>query len=470
MARKTDVIHLDWEVSPQQMEFIEDLHRHLGYGGARGGGKSWGVRAKATKNCLKYKGYKALILRRTYPELLENHINPLLVLLDGIAIYNDGKKEFRFPNGSRIKFGYCNSDKDVRRYQGAEYDGIFFDEATQFKEEWVTKIRACNRGKNSHPKQCIYTMNPGGESHAYFKRLFIDRRYEEMENPQDYHFIKALVTDNQALLDEDPEYLHQLEALPPKLRKAWLEGSWDIFEGQYFEEFADRPEHYEDRRWTHVISAKGFEIPPYWNIYRSFDWGSSKPFSCGWYAVSPGEDGTIYRIAELYGVKKYKGKSLADEGLKLVPAEVFRRIAEMEREHPLLTGRHIEGGVADPAIWDAEYGESIAETAGKFGLFFNKGDRARIAGWMQCRYRLQFDKYGRPRFYVLDTCQDFIRTIPTLIHDEHKPEDLDTHGEDHAADDWRYLCMSRPVSPLMEEGKYQPKYNADPLDTVKRIG
>ena len=179
-------IRIDWEVSPQQAEFIESTARHLGYGGARGGGKSWAVRAKASKNCLKYKGYRALILRRTYPELESNHIQPLLALLEGIAKYNDGKKRFTFKNGSMIQLGYCDSDKDVRRYQGQEYDGIFIDEATQFKEEWIIRIRACNRGKNAFPKQCVYTMNPGGESHSFFKRLFIDKVYKPGEHPEDY--------------------------------------------------------------------------------------------------------------------------------------------------------------------------------------------------------------------------------------------------------------------------------------------
>lgn len=459
-------IRIDWEVSPQQAEFIESTARHLGYGGARGGGKSWAVRAKASKNCLKYKGYRALILRRTYPELESNHIQPLLALLEGIAKYNDGKKRFTFKNGSMIQLGYCDSDKDVRRYQGQEYDGIFIDEATQFKEEWIIRIRACNRGKNSFPKQCVYTMNPGGESHSFFKRLFIERVYKPGEHPEDYHFIKALVTDNRALLDADPDYVKELMALPPKLRKAWLEGDWDIFEGQFFEEFANRPEQAATRQWTHVIPAKGFILPKSWPVYRSFDWGYNKPFSCGWWAVD--YNGVIYRIAELYGVKKLSGQVMPDEGVRKTPDQVFAEISRMEKEHPLLRGHRIEYGVADPAIWDAQTGKSIAETAAAYGIHFVKGDHERVNGWMQCHYRLQFDREGYPRMYVLDSCEDFIRTIPTLVYDQHNPEDLETHGEDHAADEWRYFCMSRPVQPRVEVGEYQPVYGSDPLDMVKR--
>ena len=135
----------------------------------------------------------------------------------------------------------------------------------------------------------------------------------------------------------------------------------------------------------------------------------------------------------------------------------------MEREHPLLAGRRIDG-VADPAIWDAETGVSLAETAGRHGVYFAKGDNRRIPGWMQCHYRLQFDEEGYPRMYVFATCRDFIRTVPLLQYDEHKVEDIDTDGEDHAADEWRYFCMTRPIRPVMPEEVRRPLYGIDPLD------
>ena len=141
------------------------------------------------------------------------------------------------------------------------------------------------------------------------------------------------------------------------------------------------------------------------------------------------------------------GTALANEGLKWPPDKVFAEMQRMEQQHPLLAGREIRG-VADPAIWDAEAGISIAETAMKYGIYFDKGDHARNAGWMQCHYRLAFSEDGYPMFYVFNTCKEFIRTIPTLQYDEHKPEDLDSDGEDHAADEWRYFCMSRPIRPV----------------------
>ena len=427
------------QISDKQYAFLSAKQKHVGFGGARGGGKSWSVRTKAKILAAVYPGVKELIVRRTFPELLNNHINFLRAELHGIAKYNKTEKVFTFHNGSTIKFGYCNNDADLDQYQGAEYDIIFLDEATQLQELWIKKITACLRGVNEFPKHIFYTCNPGGPSHGYFKRLFIDKKYEDGEDPDDYAFIQALVTDNKALMASQPDYIKQLEALPPKLREAWLYGRWDIFEGQFFEDFYDRPEHYMDRQWTHVIEP--FEIPSDWKIYRSFDWGYAKPFSCGWWAID--HDGVAYRILELYGCTK-----TPNEGVKWTPEKVFSKIHEIESEHRWLKGKHIIG-VADPAIWDAETGESIAEVASKHYVHFTKGDNKRLPGWMQVHYRLAFDENGFPMMYIFSNCKAFIRTIPLLQYDEHKPEDLDTDGEDHVADEVRYFCMSRPIKPRM---------------------
>lgn len=439
------------EPNEKQKLALEDTHRYVGYGGARGGGKSWFVRWKATLLCLSFDGIKVLITRKTYRELLNNHIVPLLAMLHGIATYNKSDKCFKFPKGSTIWFGYCANDGDLGQYQGAEYDVWFADEAGQFLETWLTTIDACVRGANSFPKRTYFTLNPGGPSHGFFRRIFIDRRYTEDEHPEDYSFIQALVTDNIALMRMQPEYMRSLEKLPPKIREAWLNGSWDIYEGQFFEDFYDRPDHYTDRQWTHVIDP--FEIPDSWKIYRSFDWGYNKPFSCGWWAVD--YDGVVYRILELYGCTR-----TPNEGVKWTPPQVFAEIHRIETEHRWLAGKKIIG-IADPAIWDAETGESIADTAAKHQVFFTPGDNKRIPGWMQIHYRLAFDDNGFPQMYVFSNCKAFIRTIPLLQYDEHKPEDLDTDGEDHVADEVRYFCMSRPIKPQHE--KIADTYKSTPM-------
>lgn len=421
----------------KQKQFLTASAKHIGFGGARGGGKSWAVRTKAKLLSLNYPGIRILIVRRTYPELINNHINILRKELLGIARYNDKDKVFKFGNGSSINFTYCAKDADLDRLQGVEYDIIFLDEATQLTEHQMKTITACLRGVNDFPKRVYYTCNPGGQGHQYIKRLFIDKCYEDGEIPNDYQFIQSLVTDNKALMESQPDYIKQLEALPPKLRDAWLYGSWDVYEGQFFEEFADKPNHYEDRQWTHVIEP--FEVPNDWKIYRSFDWGYNHPFSCGYYAVS--HDDVIYRITEFYGCTK-----TPNEGLKWHPAKVFEELRKFEDEHRWLKGKRIQG-IADPAIWNAEYGESIAETAQKYRIYFTKGDHQRLPGWMQCHYRLAFDENGYPMFYVFNNCKSFIRTIPLLVYDDHNAEDIDTDGEDHIADEWRYLLMSRPIAP-----------------------
>ena len=445
------------QISDKQYKFLSASQKHVGYGGARGGGKSWCVRTKSKILAAFYKGIKILIVRRTFPELVNNHINQLREELNGLAKYNKTEKVFTFPNGSTIKFGYCNNDKDLDQYQGAEYDVIFLDEATQLQEMWIKKITACVRGVNDFPKRIYYTCNPGGASHGYFRRLFIDKQYEDGEVPGDYEFIQALVTDNKALMASQPDYIKQLEALPPKLREAWLYGRWDIFEGQFFEDFRTTPdvqkcieagitpeEAIAQHRWTHVIEP--FDLNKGecrgWNIMRSYDFGYNKPFSLGYWAVD--YDGVLYRIMEMYGCTQ-----TPDEGVKWSPDEQFRRISEFEREHPWLKGRNIVDSVADPAIWDSSRGESIADTAAKYGIYFTPGDNQRIPGWMQVHYRLQFSKDGYARMYVFNNCKAFIRTMPLMMYSETHPEDLDTKLEDHCPDEVRYMCMSRPISPIM---------------------
>ena len=441
---------------PKQTLFLKDKHRHIAYGGARGGGKSWAVRTKSKLLAFRYPGIKILIVRKTYKELQNNHIEQLTAELAGFAKYNRSDKMFRFPNGSTISFGYCANEGDLGQYQGAEYDVVFIDEAGQLQESWIRKINLCVRGTNGFPKRTYYTLNPGGPGHAYFKRVFVDRNFNPDEDPNDYFFIQAKVEDNKALMDTQPDYLRELENLPPTLRAAWKDGRWDVYEGQFFEDFRDDPEHYQDRRWTHVIEP--FEIPDGWTICRSYDFGYGKPFSCAWWAVD--YDGTIYRIMELYGCTR-----TPNEGVKWTPDKQFEEIHKTEMQHPWLKGKTIIG-VADPAIWDASRGESVADTAARYGVFFARGDNERIAGWMQCHYRLQFDEDGYPRMYVFNTCRAFIRTIPLLIYDEHKVEDLDTTMEDHVADEWRYFCMSRPIKPI--RAVKEQRFLFDPLDMMKR--
>ncbi|MGN0133590.1 MAG: Terminase-like family protein, partial [Anaerotignum sp.] len=277
---------------------------------------------------------------------------------------------------------------------------------------------------------------------------------KEIELKRDRIFIPSSVFDNPALLRNNPEYLASLAMMSEAEKRALLYGDWDCFRGQVFSEWRDDPAGYETRRWSHVI--KPFPIPEHWKIIRGFDFGFSRPFSVGWYAVD--EKGVLYRIAEYYGCT-----GVANEGVKLNPKEIAAGIREMESTHELLKGKKITG-VADPSIFEKSRGESIADQMEEFPYFiaWEKGDNTRLPGKMQFHYRLAFDDEGRSMFYCFDTCKHFLRTIPNLVYDETKVEDIDTDGEDHIYDECRYVFMTHPITPRKTTPKLVPL--EDPLE------
>jgi hypothetical protein len=437
----------------KQLEFFKARERFIAYGGARGGGKSWAVRKKAAGLALTYPGIKILLLRRTFPELRDNHIRPITAELKGIAVYKESDKTVSFPNGSLLRFGYCDSENDVQQYQGQEFDIIFLDEATQFTEYQFMTLTACMRGANSFPKRFYLTCNPGGVGHGWVKRLFVDRAFRGTEVPEEYRFISATVDDNRALLDADPNYVKLLDNLPPGLKEAWRYGRWDIFKGQVFTEWRNDPGHYADGLWTHVIDP--FPIPAHWRIWRGFDFGYAKPFSVGWYAAD--EDGRLYRIREFYGCTE------DNVGVKLTPQEIAAQIKTIEEEDAVLRGRSISG-VADPSIFDESRGQSVARmmAAAPNRVYWQPGDNTRLPGKMQFHYRFAFDREGRPMFQCFSTCKHFIRTIPVLCYDERKAEDINTAMEDHIYDECRYVLMENPMSPPLERVEEPP--SSDPLN------
>lgn len=298
-------------------------------------------------------------------------------------------------------------------------------------------------------KQITLTLNPWSSS-SWIKARFFDA-------PDDDTYATTTTYRCNEWLDEAD--LRRFEAMaqsnPTRYRVAGL-GEWGIDGAVVFEEWRDEPEHYLDQRWTHVIEP--FEVPADWRIYRGFDFGYAKPFSVGWYAVD--HDGRLYRILELYGCTK-----TPNEGVKWTPAQIFGEIKRIESEHRWLVGKHIYG-IADPSIWDASRGESVAETGEKLGVYFDAGDNKRIAGWMQLHNRLAFDERGIPMLYIFRTCKGFIRTVPQLKYDDVKPEDIDTDLEDHIADECRYVCMARPITPKVEAApKVKPWSPLEPDNT-----
>ena len=329
---------MQWDIgkpNPRQIEFFKARARFIAYGGARGGGKSWAVRKKAAGLALSYNGISILILRRTFPELRENHILPMMADLMGIARYRDMDKSFTFPNGSRIVFGYCDSEADVLQYQGQEYDVIFMDEATQFTEFQFTTLTACLRGANDFPKRFYLTCNPGGVGHAWVKRLFIDRRYKKAEHPEDYVFIAANVYDNHALMAHDPDYVRMLENLPEEQRRAWLLGQWDIFEGQYFAEF--------DRN-VHVCRPYG--IPAHWRRYVTLDYGM---------------DMLAYSVR---GLRLADGTLLPHAELEALDIDIKIDISPIDPYSVLSRELSLENALAQQHITFEEYVEALDDNSG----------------------------------------------------------------------------------------------------------
>lgn len=440
--------------NPKQILFYQAQAKHVCYGGARGGGKSYAMRRKLVMLCMRYDGLKCLLLRRTMPELRNNHILPLMSELAGYAAYNANERAFVFPNGSRLVLGYCDNDRDQMQYQGNEFDVIGFEEATNFQPEWITFISTSLRSTRTDFKTRIYyTANPGGVGHSYIKRLFIDRQFKPGENPDDYVFIPATIKDNDILMDADPDYIKMLEALPEQKRKAHLYGDWNVYEGQAFSEFRDDPDHYLDHLWTHVIEP--FEIPPSWRVYRGFDFGYSKPFATLYIACD--NDNRLYVFSEFYGCT-----GDPDVGVQWPTDQIFEEMRRIETTDRTLRNRDHIQGIADPAIWAKNGGPSVEETAARHGIYFDKGDNDRINGWQQLHNRLQFGEDGMPMLYIFRNCRNLIRTLPMMQYDETHVEDIDTKLEDHLMDSLRYVLMSRPYTP--KPRKIAPVNPFDPLN------
>ena len=463
-----------WSPQPQQAKFMERPEFECLYGGAAGGGKSDALVAEALRQ-IHIPHYKGLIIRRTYPQLSEL-IDKSQLLYPRVvpgARYNSTAHTWTFPTGSKVVFGSMNRRQDRINYQGKAYDFIGFDELTHFEYDEYTYLYS--RARPNGPGTRVYvraTTNPGGKGHNWVKERFItpappltpisetvkivapDGKLIEVERKR--IFVPATVFDNKKLLENDPNYIATLAMMPEADKRALLYGDWDSFTGQVFTEFTNDPEHYADHRFTHVIEP--FEIPSWWQIYRGFDWGFARPFSVGWYAVS--DKGVLYRIREFYG-----SNGEPNVGVKYPVEEVAARIRQIEESDPNIKGRTIIG-VADPAIWQEDGGPSIAETMSRQGVYFAKADHNRIAGKMQCHFRLTFNEEGRAMFYVFNTCRHFIRCIPALIYSETDVEDIDTTQEDHNYDEWRYVCMARPIKPVkpVKKDLLAGRYVDDPLN------
>ena len=423
-------------LNERQKLFFKARRRFIAYGGARGGGKTWAVRIKAMLLACRYAGIKILIVRRSFQELRDNHIPPLQMELRDLARWKEQEKRFIFPNGSYIRFGYCSAERDVLQYQGQEYDIIFIDEATQLTEFQFQTFKGCLRGANDFPKRMYLTCNPGGVGHAWVKRLFIDRQYVEGERPEDYEFIQAKVTDNPVLMKKDPEYINMLRSLPYELREAWLNGSWDIFAGQYFSEW---------NRDVHVVEP--FVIPAWWRRYITIDYGLDMLAA---YLIVVDDHDMAYVVQEVY-----KGRDLGEGAKGLI-------VSEAAAEVKALAGNgDIAAYLAPPDLWNArqETGKSVADIFAESGIYLTQTNNDRIDGWMAMHERLHVfeDEQGVQvaKLRIFPQCINLIRTLPQLRYDDKRINDVATepHELTHGPDAIRGWCVywtrraSAPAAP-----------------------
>lgn len=489
-----------WSPQPgPQTALLECPIFEVFYGGARGGGKTESSIGDWLQHSSLYgEAAVGIFFRRKLVQLAEVIARTKQIFPKLGAKYNEQQKTWTMANGARLKFAYLERDSDAEEYQGHNYTRVYIEEVTNFPSPApIDKLRATLRSGGGVPSGMRLTGNPGGAGHNWVKKRYIDPAPSGFEVLKEFFavimhdrpvrvwhggaettmqlfgvhpvkeqhddgtvtissgileirlleqvlvevsqrvFIPSRISDNGLLMQNDPLYILRLrQSGSEALVKAWLEGNWDIVDGAFFDEWDE---------FVHVLPTNEFLAlrNPGMSYFRGFDWGSAKPFSVGWYAILDKE----YRLGErclpkgaLVKFREWYGSTGPNKGLKMTADLVAQGIVEREK------GERIRYGVADPAIFIRDGGPSIGETMAIHKCMWRRADNKRKAGWEQLRQRL-VGQNGLPMLYFCDCCEDTIRTLPTLQHDETDPEDLDTEAEDHAADETRYAVMSRPWVP-----------------------
>lgn len=422
--------------TPKQKEFLRAVKQNIYtlYGGAAGGGKSYILRWGLVWLLIDWfvrteiKGIRVGLFCEDYPSLDDRQISKIkMEFPEWLGSYKESNHEFTLNNelgGGVICFRNLDNPS---KYLSSEFAAIAIDELTLNSRDVFDFLRMRLRWTGISDTKLIAATNPGGKGHMWVKDLFIDRNFtKEMQPLADkIAYIQARASDNPHL---SQNYIDALNTLPEKLRKAYLEGDWNIFEGQVFTEF---------RTEKHVIEP--FEVPHHWQRYRSMDWGYTKPYAVYSYAVD--YDDVLYVTGEWYGCKP----GLPDTGTQETAREVALKLKGIKDYH----------GVADPAIWQkiGHDGPPIGEIFANEGIYWTPADNARVDGLMQVHQRL---KEGKLK--IFSNCVHLIRTLPALTYDKIKVEDVDTKQEDHAYDAVRYMCMARPVKSVKPEKPFNDGY------------
>jgi len=468
-AREPDASVTIWRPQPgPQTSLLTCPVFEVFYGGARGGGKTDGMLGEWLAHAGRF-GDKAsgIVVRREREQLIDTIERAKQIFIPLGAKFTDHPPRFRFPDGARLIFQYLERDADAENYQGHSYTRVYVEEIGNFPDpKPVLKMMATLRSAHGVPCRFRATGNPGGPGHQWVRARYIDPAPKgfkviptEFVNPftnervsRERVYIPARLKDNKYL---GSDYVANLQMSgAPELVRAWLEGDWTVIAGSFFPEFS---------LLRHVVAP--IPLPAHWTRFRACDWGSAKPFSVGWYAISDGElpqfpRGALVKYREWYGVRiKPDGSYEPNVGVKMTAEEVAAGILEREQGEEI----NITHSVIDPAAYAENGGPSIAERMYRAGVKFRPADNKRVAmkgalsGWDQLRARLKGNG-ERAMLYFFATCVHTIRTLPALQHDAAKPEDVDTEGEDHAPDETRYACMSRPFVRVDEPAGTPPRF------------
>lgn len=463
------------------------------FGGARGGGKTDGVLGKWALKERRYGQHFNAIMFRPTAVSAEDAIERSKEIYGRLGgKFNEQKLRWRMPNGGRVSFAYLEKVMDADQYQGRNVTDAWVEEAGQYPTAApIDRLFGLLRSAHAVPIQLILTANPGGAGQHWIRQRYglvpfpagpkILTRQLPNGALHKVAVIPSRISDNKIMLHNDPGYIDRLHLVgSAQLVKGWLEGDWTAIEGAFFDCWSEA---------KHVIPP--FAIPNDWLRFRSGDWGSLSPFSFGWWAVvgddytldtrrgNPvSDDGEHDRTSGTSGLRGsaiclprgslVRYREWYGGGDKLTADVVGQGIAQREADDPKITY-----GVLDPSAFKEDGGPSIGERINneliaKKLVPFIEADNSRVpregamGGWDQMRARL-IGSDGVPMIYTFSTCTDSIRTIPVLQHDPNRAEDLNTHSEDHAADDWRYACMSRPwvkQTPEAEKNKNNSGYKS----------
>jgi len=441
------------------------------YGGARGGGKTDGVLGKYAIKALRYgKGFNAIFFRHELP-MLDDAIERSKEIYSKLgAEYIEYKKTWTFPGGGRLRFRSLERVQDAEKYQGQNISDACVEEAGNYPDPSpIDRLNGVLRSVYGVPTQLILTGNPGGAGNIWINQRYVVPHKAGMRvltrklpngELHKYIFIPSKIQNNRKLLENDPGYINRLYLVgSEQLVEAWLDGNFDVFEGQSFTWNYDR----------HVIKPQS--IPPGVPMFMTFDWGFGAPFSIGWWWVD--SDGRGYRFHEWYGAQESNSKWV---GLRLTDDDIAMEILRIEREDLRLTGRTIQR-YAGPDCFNKKpdyqgggQGDSTFTTFLKYGVHLRPGDANRKLKIRQMHQRLKIPTDGSlPMLVVYDHCKHFIRTVPALQFDSTSPEDIDTKMEDHIYDEACHFCMCRPMAAIPQSTPYRDDLNIPSVPVYHHI-